>query len=642
MPCFLIPTKRSWNLPVVPHSPKTPDTPPRRETPQILEERETPPDNSVTRRPGIIPNITNVEETKYKVNKKDAKDEEIIRKAITSNEFLNRVITGKKLDNVVDAMYKETFEQGKVLMKLGDPGDKMYVLHSGKLKFKGKNFDFVENKQIVFGELALLYKAGRFATVKAVTKTELWVLESSIYFQILKDWNKEEHQERIQFLRQVKALKSISESNLHRGADHLEKEFFKTGTAIVKQGDKGDKFYIISAGQVSVSKESEGEIGQLNKGQSFGELALQQVCSRQATVTAISSPGVECLTLTKDHFDLYFIDVPVTDVSEDLGEEFKNLELKKFTLVATLGQGAFGRVELARYRENNRVFALKYVKKIHVVEQQLQAHIFNEKLMQTPCRSRFIVRMFRTFKDNKYVYFLMEACLGGDLFGLMYRQPNRRFSEKDAKFITGCVLEALDYLHTRKIIHRDLKPENFMIDRHGYVKLTDFGYAKKILTGKTHTFAGTPEYVAPEMLSDNGGHDKAVDYWAFGCVVYEMLCGKTPFKTDDPSHMKTYNRILTGQINFPQVIGSKARNLIEKLLKPLSKDRLGMQKNGCDDIRKHPWYNGFEWAQLKSGEMPSSFKPKLSGSTDTSRFETFKKDTEIVPEEFSGWDDKFA
>lgn len=177
----------------------------------------------------------------------------------------------------------------------------------------------------------------------------------------------------------------------------------------------------------------------------------------------------------------------------------------------------------------------------------------------------------------------------------------------------------------------------------GYIKLTDFGFAKKVLPrGKTHTFAGTPEYVAPEIVL-NRGHDKAVDYWAYGAFVYEMLTGRTPFRTDDSSHMRTYNRILKGIDNaaFPTYVTPKARHLIEKLCRPIPADRLGMQKGGIKDIKSHKWYLGFDWQKLENREIPSPFKPKLKGPIDISHFDKFKKDTDIPPDETSGWDIKF-
>jgi len=175
-----------------------------------------------------------------------------------------------------------------------------------------------------------------------------------------------------------------------------------------------------------------------------------------------------------------------------------------------------------------------------------------------------------------------------------------------------------------------------LIDAQGYVKLTDFGFAKSLRDGnKTFTFAGTPEYVAPEIVY-NRGHDKAVDYWAFGIFIFELLVGKTPFRTSDVTHMKTYSLILKGIDNvvFPTKIPKNAQQIIKKLCRSLPNERLGCQKNGAQDIRNHRWFtsNSFNWEKLRSRKIKPSFIPKLDGSTDTKYFDSFGEDNEIPPD----------
>ncbi|KAG5882994.1 hypothetical protein JTB14_004333 [Gonioctena quinquepunctata] len=209
--------------------------------------------------------------------------------------------------------------------------------------------------------------------------------------------------------------------------------------------------------------------------------------------------------------------------------------------------------------------------------------------------------------------------------------------------ITGCVLEGLAYLHERGILYRDLKPENVIVHHNGYLKLADFGFAKQIdAKEKTFTFVGTAEYVAPEIIL-NKGYNKGADYWAFGVFIYELLVGKTPFRTNDPAHLQTYRMIMRGidTVVFPYIVNNKAKSLIKKLCAQNSSDRLGCLKNGVEAIRKHPWYSNFEWDKLANLELEPPYKPQLSNNTDTRYFDRFPDEKDVPEDDFSEWANEF-
>ncbi|XP_030748985.1 cGMP-dependent protein kinase 1-like isoform X3 [Sitophilus oryzae] len=607
-------------------------------------------DKSTRRRSGVqisMPEV--VLEGALPVYAKSTEDQDKIRQAIEKNDFVSKVISGKPLTDIINAMQVKRVSAKQKIIKQGDKGSEMYVSKEGKfrIKVKGKligEFDDIR----VFGELAILYNPKRLATVQAVTDATVWVLTREVYQQIVISHNLKEQDENLNFLRNVAYLNTVDERILRQVSNLLKPEFFPSSSVIIRQGDKGDKFYIIRAGTVTISKTGEGVLGKLGKGQCFGEMALQKEDTRQATVTA-EAPGVDCLTLTRADFINHFgdVEIPKIEVSKTsfkavVEAEYQDIVLTDLKLRQTLGVGGFGRVELVSHKKKkDLVFALKYLKKIEIVKLQQVDHVRNEKIIQMNCKSPFIVRLYRTFKDAKYVYFLMEACLGGDLFSLIHKQKGKRFEEKDAKFYTACVLEALEYLHSKGIIYRDLKPENLTIDNLGYLKLTDFGFAKLMpARGKTYTFAGTPEYVAPEIVL-NRGHDRSVDYWAFGVLVYELLTGRTPFKTGDTSYMRTYNKILNGIINFPSYVNPKPKNLIEKLCRPAPVERLGMQRGGPRDIKAHKWYQDFDWDRFIQRQIPAPIKPKIKSALDASNFDEFKPDKDYPPDETSGWDVDF-
>ncbi|XP_010781524.1 cGMP-dependent protein kinase 1-like [Notothenia coriiceps] len=453
----------------------------------------------------------------------------------------------------------------------------------------------------------------------------------------------------------VPTFHDLQEDILSKLADILEETHYGDGEYIIRQGARGDTFFIISKGKVNVTREDvpNGEpvyLRSLGKGDWFGEKALQGEDVRTANV--IAAEAVTCLVIDRDSFK--HLIGGFEDVSKQGHEDadakakyeaenafFFNLNLADFNIIDTLGVGGFGRVELVQLKsDENKTFAMKILKKRHIVDTRQQEHIRSEKLIMQEAHSDFIVRLYRTFKDSKYLYMLMEACLGGELWTIL--RDRGSFEDSTTRFYTGCVVEAFAYLHSKGIIYRDLKPENLILDHRGYAKLVDFGFAKKIGFGKkTWTFCGTPEYVAPEIIL-NKGHDISADYWSLGILMFELLTGSPPFSGPDP--MKTYNIILRGidMIEFPKKITKNAGNLIKKLCRDNPSERLGNLKNGVKDIQKHKWFEGFNWEGLKKGTLTPPIIPNLTSAVDTSNFDNFPEDNEDPPpDDNSGWDVDF-
>jgi len=590
---------------------------------------------------------------------KDEASQILIKKAILANEFLLH-LDQSQIEAIVEAMYAKEYEANSNVVTQGETGAHFYVSAKGEFEV------FVNNKKVnsfgpgrAFGELAVLYNTKRNATIRVVTSAKLWVLNRQAFQLIMMRTRLQDIEDKVKFLRTHPLLMELNREILVKMSDLLQVEFFAPGHCIIRQGDKGDKFYMITGGNVKVTKlepgaDEEHEVGSLSHGKYFGELALLNEDTRQATVTAMT-PGVECLVLDRGPFIQLLGNLeelrkkiyspPKTEAldlkQQDHKIEYNYIDLRELSIVGTLGVGGFGRVELVQYkRDKNLTFALKCLKKSYVVEQQQEEHAFNEKRVMLACSDcPFISKLYRTYRDNKYIYFLMEACLGGDVFTVL--QKNKLFNENTARFMTACVVEALHYLHDRGFIYRDLKPENLLLDQKGYVKMIDFGFAKRVgESGKTWTFAGTPEYVAPEIIL-NKGHDRAVDYWALGVFIHELITGRPPFRGKD--HMQTYNLILKGidAVHFPRYVTKGAQNLVRRLCRAVATDRLGYQKAGVQDIKNHKWFQGFNWEALRNRKILAPIIPPIRGPTDLSNFEKFPKNKSIPPDEISGWDEDF-
>lgn len=228
-------------------------------------------------------------------------------------------------------------------------------------------------------------------------------------------------------------------------------------------------------------------------------------------------------------------------------------------------------------------------------------------------------------QDDKHIYFLLEVLLGGELFKFL--RAETQFPESWSRFFSASVLLAFCDLHERKIAYRDLKPENLVMDSNGFLKLVDFGLAKKVDSGKTWTLCGTPDYLAPEVIL-NEGHDWAVDYWALGVLIYEMTAGSPPFYADDP--MEVYEKILSGHVSIPNHFSRSLADLVKKLLRTYQSKRLGRTKGGTAAIMKHKWFSGFDWNALMKKEMDVPIKPEVKNMEDISNFDAYPEDDESL------------
>ncbi|XP_054267618.1 cGMP-dependent protein kinase, isozyme 2 forms cD4/T1/T3A/T3B isoform X6 [Macrosteles quadrilineatus] len=585
---------------------------------------------------------------------KSAKSRELIKAAILDNDFMKNLET-TQIREIVDCMYPVEYAAGSLIIKEGDVGSIVYVMEEGRVEVSR------ENKYLstlapgkVFGELAILYNCKRTATIKAASDCKLWAIERQCFQTIMMRTGLIRQAEYTDFLKSVPIFKNLPEETLIKISDVLEETFYNEGDYIIRQGARGDTFFIISKGKVKVTikqpnTEEDKFIRQLSKGDFFGEKALQGDDLRTANIVADDPEGVTCLVIDRETFNqlISSLDEIRTRYKDEaverkkINEEFKDVKLSDLRVLATLGVGGFGRVELVQISADPaRSFALKQMKKSQIVETRQQQHIMSEKEIMSEADCDFIVKLFKTFKDRKYLYMLMESCLGGELWTIL--RDKGHFDDATTRFYTACVVEAFDYLHSRNIIYRDLKPENLLLDINGYVKLVDFGFAKKLLHGrKTWTFCGTPEYVAPEVIL-NRGHDISADYWSLGVLMYELLTGTPPFTGADP--MKTYNIILKGidAIEFPRNITRNATVLIKKLCRDNPAERLGYQKGGISEIQKHKWFDGFNWEGLRNRTLIPPILPKVRSVVDTGNFDEYPPDAEgPPPDDISGWDADF-
>jgi len=293
--------------------------------------------------------------------------------------------------------------------------------------------------------------------------------------------------------------------------------------------------------------------------------------------------------------------------------------LDDFDLLSVIGKGSFGKVMQVRKKDTGQVYAMKILRKDAIIARNQVRNAKSERAILQKMQHPFLVGLKFAFQTEDKLYLVLDYVNGGELF--FHLQKERRFSEERVRLYAAEIVLGLGFLHGTNIIYRDLKPENILLDQDGHVMITDFGLCKEDVseTGTTHTFCGSPEYLAPEILRGDG-YGKAVDWWSLGTLIYEMLVGLPPFYSQNVNLM--YEKILKSELKFPPHVSPDARKLLTGLLERDPVKRLGSGPVDMDEIKKEPFFSSLDWDKVMARGYKPAFRPTIkSGETDTSNFD---------------------
>uniref|UniRef100_A0A672HVK7 Protein kinase C n=1 Tax=Salarias fasciatus TaxID=181472 RepID=A0A672HVK7_SALFA len=312
--------------------------------------------------------------------------------------------------------------------------------------------------------------------------------------------------------------------------------------------------------------------------------------------------------LAQDEGEYYNIPVPDPDLKN--GSSFR-VGLHDFNFLMVLGKGSFGKVLLAEERGSERLFAVKVLKKdVLFQDEDTESALVERRVLALPSRPHFLTSLYSAFQTEDRLYYVMEYVNGGDL--MFHIQIVGKFKEAHAAFYAAEIAVGLFFLHSKGIIYRDLKLDNVLLDSEGHIKIADFGMCREgMFEGDTtRTFCGTPDYIAPEIVAYQP-YNKAVDWWSYGVLLYEMLAGQPPFDGIDEEEL--FQSIMEQSVSYPKSLSREAVGICKGLLTKHPAKRLGGGEEAEREIREHPFFRWIDWDRLERLEIQPPFKPRTGG-----------------------------
>jgi len=271
---------------------------------------------------------------------------------------------------------------------------------------------------------------------------------------------------------------------------------------------------------------------------------------------------------------------------------------------------------------------MKVLDKKSIIEKDELKHTRAERNILQKLDCPFLVKLHFTFQTTDKLYFIMDFVNGGELF--FHLQNDRKFDNERVRFYCAEIVLGLKYLHEKGILYRDLKPENVLLTSEGHICMTDFGISKEGLSAlddRTATFCGTPEYLAPEVL-EGVEYGKAIDWWSFGTLMFEMLTGLPPFYSQDVQVM--YQKIMTAKLTIPDNISTEAASLLKHLLERNPEKRLQEPK----DIMSHPYFEGIDWEKLNAKQLTPPYIPEVNSTTSTAMIDpSFTQEDPVIEQD---------
>eukprot|EP00915_Cephaloidophora_sp_WS-2016_P005515 GHVH01007338.1.p1 GENE.GHVH01007338.1~~GHVH01007338.1.p1 ORF type:complete len:782 (+),score=176.85 GHVH01007338.1:723-3068(+) len=517
---------------------------------------------------------------------------------------------------------------------------------------------YVQNQQLRFSHQVKTKDATKLALLTA--RAFVVCLGTDQYSTVMESNHKRDVMKKI-FLFQF-----IRPSELETLIDAFRTKTYKQGEYIITAGDRGEEFFIIKEGEVEFwIPDSSGALQPLRtsgKSAYFGERSLILDEPRTASVK-VTSASCACWWINREAISGVLEGHMLEHLLDRMAMQDIKIMFRELLPVRNCGRGGYGLVQLVKLKDEAKAkvskgrnrFALKRLNKVSIVENNMITHTVNEMDIMKNLDHPFVIKQIKTWTDDRYLYFLQELVTGGELTNAIEKMWDVHAGTEAlidcARFYLGSLVVAIEYIHQQNVVYRDLKPENVLLDNFGYIKVIDFGCAKKMTGSRTFTVAGTPHYMAPDVII-GGGYSYPCDIWTLGIMLYDMICGYLPLGLDaigalgsdaetedaEESQMKVYQLVLQGKLQFPndnpngvvnprnyweddseevdqkeksQYIYHKnadAQNLCTKLLSRMCDMRIGCGFRGMKDIKNHSFFENFDWDALPTRKMSPPFK----------------------------------